>query len=362
MNTTDIQRKVLSQPKDHSSVESRAIYYAVISGILTLLVGLAYFGYFYDGTSAPLFGRMSIGSLSIVAASLLAFFGYLYVMYQGRQFKKTSKLRVKFYSFFDMFALSFIHATIVFLVTSVAFYVLSGAFIGVNIDIYLANVIAAVTTTATSYVVYLAASNRTAVTMSMALAVFLVAGTLTSMITANDPKWWELHLSSLGANGGISMYAFNGTLIIGGIVIAGIANQIAKDFVTLQSANNHYKRVKVGAVRWTLVLVGLFLAGVGLFPYDTMPTLHEISAGGMVFLFLFLIGGLQFLVPMFSRAFFAVSYALLIAVLLSTYLFMGISYFNLTGYEIICFIILFTWLVMFVRQVAASLHDSATSS
>lgn len=362
MNASDIQRKILSQPKNRRSVESRAIYYAAISGILTLVVGLLYFGYFYDGVNVSLFGRMSIGSLSIIAASLSAFIGYFYAMYQNRQFKKTSKLSVKFYAFFDMVASSFIHAAIVFLVTSVAFYILSGAFIGVKIDMYLASVIAAITTAVISYIVYLTASNRTAVTMSMALAVFLIAGTLTSMITAGDPKWWEIHLSSLGANGGVSMYAFNGTLIIGGIVIAGIADQIAKDFVALQNASSKYKAVKTEIIRWTLILVGLFLAGVGLFPYDTMSTLHVLSAGGMVVLFVFLIGGLWKLVPVFSRAFLGLSYGLLVAVLFSTYLYEVIGYFNLTGYEIICFIILFLWLVIFVRQIAASLHDSQVTA
>lgn len=357
MSNIDLPGKILNKPKNRKSVEARAIYYAGISGAITLLVSFAYLHFFHGSDGIPLFGRFSIGSVSIVASMLLSFVAYAYVMYQGREYKKSSRWDVKLYAFLDMVALSFIHGAIVFLVTSVAFYVLSEAFIGVRFDVYLASVLAAVVTASSTYVVYLTASNRSAVAMSMALAVFLVAGALTSMITAGDPKWWELHLSSLGANGGISMYAFNGTLIIGGVVIAGLADQIARDFVALRSINSKFKAVKIETVRWTLILVGLFLAGVGLFPYDTMPNLHQTSAGGMVFLFIFLIGGLQLLVPPFSRAFFAMSYGLLAAVLLSTYLFMGISYFNLTGYEIICFVILFTWLVIFVRQIAAALYD-----
>lgn len=357
MSNTDLPSKILNKPTNRKSVEARAIYYAGISGAITLFVSFVYLRYFHGSDGIPLFGRFSIGSVSIVASMLLSFVAYAYVMYQSREYKKSSRWDVKLYAFLDMIALSFIHAAIVFLVTSVAFYVLSEAFIGVRFDVYLASALAAVVTAFSTYVVYLTASNRSAVTMSMALAVFLVAGALTSMITAGDPKWWELHLSSLGANGGISMYAFNGTLIIGGVVIAGLADQISRDFGALRSINSKFKAVKIETVRWTLILVGLFLAGVGVFPYDTMPTPHEVSAGGMVFLFIFLIGGLRFLVPPFSRAFFALSYGLLGTVLLSTYLFMGISYFNLTGYEIICFIILFAWLVIFVRQIAAALYD-----
>lgn len=189
------------------------------------------------------------------------------------------------------------------------------------------------------------------------MAIFLVAGVLVSMITADDPYWWTMHLSSLGAGSGVSAFAFEMTLVAGGAVVACLAAYLSRDFEKLQKIDKKFTDTKIRAVQVLLVLIGIFLACVGYFPYDTNGWIHDNSASGMVVMFLALILGLRYFVPGMSRAFFLFSYVL-IGALLVCLAFYVIGYFNLTAFEISSFAIVFSWLVVFIRQVAAALADS----
>lgn len=244
------------------------------------------------------------------------------------------------------------------LLTAIIFFVVSDAFTGLVLDGYISSVLVATTVAVTSYVVYLVGVGVSTVMIANALAVFLVAGVLVSMITADDPYWWQ-HLSSLGAGSGVSAFAFEMTLVMGGAVVACLAAYLSRDFQQLQSLNTQFTDTKIRTVQTLLALIGLFLAFVGYFPYDTNPAIHDNSASGMVVLFLALILGLRFLVPGMSRAFVLFSYVLM-GVLIACLVLYVIGYFNLTAFEIASFAIVFSWLVVFIRQVAAALVDAHT--
>lgn len=357
MNTPSPLDFALAPSKNQRSVEARAIYVAAAFAAIAFVLALIYFA---GHPNLPIFGRVSIGTTSIVLSAIASFLSYYYVLYQNRKPRKGQSKARKAYLTFNMVALSFIHAAIVFLLVTVWFYVVSQAFQGARIDGVASSVLVATTVGVTSYVVYLVAGAKTTLMVSTALAIFLVAGALTSMITAQNPYWWQIHLSNLGGSGGFSAYAFNLTLIIGGAVVACIADLIADDFRRLAAINKKYSGVKVRTLRTMLMLIGLGLAGVGLFPYNTMDFLHNVSASGMVFLFLALVIGLRIFVPSFSHAFVWFSYAMLGIIFLSLYLFVGVGYFDLTSFELICFVVLFGWLVVFIRQIAAAYQDELT--
>ena len=340
--------------KSYQSIEARAIYFAGIAGTVSCITALFYF-WGYEGV--PIFGRVSIGTTAIVLSSVAAFIGYFLVLYQGRERRGQPSPIHKTAAYLNMFALSFVHGALVFLLATIVYFVFSEAFTGVMIDKYASSFIVAATVVVAAYSFYLIAANATTMMISSALAVFLVCGVLTSMITASDPYWWQMHISSLGTGGGISSYAFNLTLIIGGAVVISIANLIARDFVKLRTLDSRFKKANIGWVRTLLMLIGAGLVGVGLFPYDTHTMLHNISASGMFFLFVGMIIGLRPLVPSFSNAFFIFSYVIIGILVICLLLFMQVGYFDLTAFEMISFVILFSWLVVFIRQIAAALHD-----
>ena len=182
------------------------------------------------------------------------------------------------------------------------------------------------------------------------------------MLTASNPYWWDDHFSSLGAGGGVSGYAFNLTLIIAGLVIVALSRYITSDFGKLRQEGRISQKAKVGILQALLVGIGIALAFVGLFVYDEFPTIHNVSAGGMAILFLGIVALLPFITPGFTLAFFAASYSLRLALFVSVWLYMGIHYMNLTVFELVAAAIIFTWVVVFVRHVAALLNDTASAA
>lgn len=96
----------------------------------------------------------------------------------------------------------------------------------------------------------------TTTTVSAVLALFLVSGVMTSMITADDFYWWEIYFSSLGGVQTFSGYAFNLTLIIAGMVTVALSDFVAADFSRLKHTGR-FVRDKVSVVRGALACIGL---------------------------------------------------------------------------------------------------------
>ena len=335
------------------SIESYAIYSAGIALVVAFLTSVLYF----HGDTVPLFGRHSIGVVASVLGTVAAFIAYLAASYRARihlvQLHTFQRMRL----YLTTFALAFVHASIGMLLIAGSFYIVADAFVGLYLDSYASATIAAIITAMASYITYLSASRMSSERVSTALAAFLVSGALTSMITAEDPNWWNQHFSSLGASGTLSAYAFNLTLIVAGIVIVSLSDYVAEDFAKLKSKSSTYRNIRTNTIRVVLALIGVFLAFVGVFVYDAYPLIHNTAAGGMAILFVGLVVALPLLTPSFPKAFFGLSYVLMATIVFCYWLWQGLDYFNLTTFELLAAAIIFSWLVVFIRQIAAIVHD-----
>jgi len=330
--------------------EARALYFAFGTAAVVFVLSCL----FFYGKSIPLFGSPSIGTLASVFAMLAAVVAFYTVEFMKDKPQKRSVLaRVVLTG-----SLAFVHAAVGLLLTTGIFFILHDAFIGLAFDWATASLITAGYVAAMGYIFYLSAALMNALRLSATLAVFIVSGALTSMITAQDPYWWQLHFSSLGAQGTLSSVAFNLTLIVGGLVIMSLADYVSNDFSKLQDTDKRYAAVDRRLIRVLLTLMGLFLAFVGIFKYDDYVLMHNASAGGMAIIFAVLVILLPRIAPVFSRAFTIFSYALLAGLVVSFWLFNGrFHYLNLTAFELIAFGVVFAWLIVFIRQIAASLED-----
>lgn len=347
--------RALEPSKTQRSVESRALYYAFSAGAVAFVIALIAF---WNSTGVTMSGWGSIGSVAVILSTIAAFVGYFYVMYQHRPPVNKKPVRHRLRVFLTMFALSFVHAAITFLVLMAGFYLVAQAFQGATIDKYASSVLVAVTVGVTGYGMYLIAVHMSASLVSAALAVFLIAGALTSMITASNPYWWEMHLSSLGgAGGGASAYVFNITLAIGGAVIVCVSDMIASDLTELRKESKRLSERNIAAVRIVLTLIGIALAFVGIFAWNVHALVHNVSAGIMVVLFIWLMIALPRLVPVLSKTFYVFSAVILWSLIVGMILYYFVGYFNLTAYELFCFAVLFGWLIVFIRQIAAALLD-----
>ena len=102
------------------------------------------------------------------------------------------------------------------------------------------------------------------------------------MITNTDPRWWERHFSQLGTGGGAGAWAFNGTLVIAGLLVATIGSYLGRDL------HRWMGDAALRRIFWVVALFGLTgisLTIVGLVPLTTSPIAHNIAAFGTLILF-----------------------------------------------------------------------------
>jgi len=345
-------------PKSQSTVESHAIYAAFIGGILGFAVGLLVF---WSGDVSLFTRGISLGFVGSILGGIVALVTFLIVTatHSEKHSKQSWWAYVK--GHVSTWSLGLVHGLLAFIIYALMFYVVNESFLDAHIDVWSASLLLALSTGFAAYAVYLSASTMNAVRVSILLALFLISGTFISMLTAGNPHWWNDHFSSLGAGGGVSGYAFNATLIIAGLVIVALSRYITEDFKKLKQQGQISQKAKVGILQALLVGIGIALAFVGLFVYNEFPAMHNTSAGGMAILFLAIVILLPFITPGFTAAFFIASYSLLVALFVSVWLFIAAHYFNLTVFELVAAAIIFTWVVVFVRHVAAMLSDEMTA-
>ncbi|MDA4895088.1 DUF998 domain-containing protein [Streptomyces sp. MS2A] len=97
--------------------------------------------------------------------------------------------------------------------------------------------------------------------LSVLLFAFLAIGTLFAMLTASDPRWWERNFSQLGIGPG--GWAFNGTLVVAGLLVATVGSYVGRDLHRL-CGDPDIGRIGRTVVLWALA--GAALAGTGITP------------------------------------------------------------------------------------------------
>jgi hypothetical membrane protein len=171
------------------------------------------------------------------------------------------------------------------------------------------------------------------------------------MLTAENPQWWQENLSALGTSSDVSGVAFNFTLIVAGVVVTTLAGYATATLAaTAKTASaRHQVRVLEGGI----VLIGVFLAGVGLFPVDERFGIHTLVASGMVVVFASLIVRIRALVPSISGTFAALGWVFLAVIVVAAVLWFPVGYYNLTAVELIASSLVFAWLIVLIRNLAA---------
>ncbi|CAN7157759.1 hypothetical protein LJR045_000161 [Microbacterium sp. LjRoot45] len=230
------------------------------------------------------------------------------------------------------------------------FALLARAFIGVEANGFWTVTLLAVLTGLSGYLSYLSASRMTTQRLTSLLVSFIGIGSLAAMVTTSDPQWWELHFSQLGTFGDLSSFLFNGTLVAGGLLVTTFTLFVDRDLRAVGDGGSVPAR---RAVTTALVVMGVMLACVGIFPVDVNLLLHNLSASGMALMYLVLLAGGPWLLRGMPRTYFLASWAFLAALVASIVLF-AVGYFGLTAFEIVVFALIFGWLAVFIRFLSAA--------
>ncbi|HEY8319944.1 MAG TPA: DUF998 domain-containing protein [Amnibacterium sp.] len=341
--------QVLRRPlADAASVESVGLVAGaivfVVGGVTTFLIA--------DGRDLPISGPGSVGEIvaiggAIVAAVVLVAVALLLRRREARLHGTVRPGRLRLHPL-DAIALAVAHAIIALLAWTAIAAVVELSFIDAVVFPFSAALLAGVAMAVTAYAAFLSAAHLSATSLSLVLAVFLVVGMFASMLTASDPHWWQKNLSSLGITGDVSALAFNLTLIIAGVIVSAIAHAAT---VALPDGTRAERRGRA-SVRTSLVLIGVFLACVGIFKADVFFWVHTLVAVGMLVVFAVLVVRLPRTIPAMPRVF-----RLLGDVFLGVIAFLAVlyvtGYYNLTAVELVSAILIFSWIILFLRNTGA---------
>jgi hypothetical membrane protein len=326
------------------SLETLALAVGVVSFVLAGFAALIAFGF----GAAPISGPGSVGQFAAIASSIVAFAAVVGGRLALRVRGEHERLHVLDY--IDNAALAFAHAVIALLGWTLVAVILEQAFIGAEVFALPVLVLSGAAAAMSGYVAFFSATHMDLQLLAVVLAVFLVLGVLASMLTASDPQWWKDNLSALGMSSNVSAFAFNITIIVAGFLVTTLARYATRGIPT-QNPNG------VGRVRVCLILVGVLLGLVGVFPVDRFFALHTGVASGMVVAFGVLVIGLPRWITAVPRPFVVVGWTFL-AVTLVLAVFFAIGYYTLTAVELVAGILVFTWIVLFIRNAAALEQDS----
>ncbi|WP_337006974.1 MULTISPECIES: hypothetical protein [unclassified Microbacterium] len=339
-------------------MESQAIYVALIAGSLGALAGLILA---LTVPPLPMAGDWSFGAvLAVMAAATAAVAGT--IGYWGGRTAHGQEWRQNLSSVtftINTIAVVLVHVVLAALTVLVVYIVLGLGFVGLLVDLFWSVVLAAVTLGLTGYITYLSVSRMTTQRMSTLLMAFVAIGTIAAMITTTDKSWWGTHFSHLGTFWSVSSLLFNGTLVVGGLLVTAFAVYLANDLRALVKRGILQRASSSRVISIMFIVMGVMLAGVGLVPVNVSRPIHNICASGMAVMFIGLLVAGPWVVRGMPRAYFIASGAFLAAVLLSTALFV-VGYFGLTAFEIIVFALVFGWIAVFIRFLGVA--DQATEA
>jgi hypothetical membrane protein len=340
----------MSDRNKHAAVtsEARALY--IGSGAFILLGVTAFL--LVGREPVALSGRGSAGEIAALGTAVLGGAAVVAGSLQPRppvapQIRGGGRTR----NAIDIAALALAHACTFLLGWLALFAIFQLAFIGAVLYPIAAAILIGTAGAISAYVAYLSALSMTAYRLAALLAAFLVTGILTSMLTAEDPLWWQNHLSALGTTSDVSGMAFNVTLIVAGVVVttlAGYSTATLKATANTPSALRRVRRLEGG-----IVLIGAFLACVGLFPVDERFGLHTMFASGMAIVFGTLVVRIRALVPSISATFALLGWVFLAVIGVAAVLWFPVGYYNLTAVELIAGSLIFAWLIVLIRNLAA---------
>lgn len=339
-------------------VETEAVVAGVIAAVAGAIVALVLF----LGTLTPLWtlGR-SVGvvaGLSVLVAGVVGS-ATAYLRSRRSPGQEWRRHLPRWKSIVDVTTVALVHASIGAILTVAIFVVLQRSFAGLEVDAFIGTLSVVASAGFAAYLVYSSASTITTRKMSTLLVSFMAVATLASISAVEDPMWWQYHFSQLGISDDFSATLFNGTLIVAGFFVTTFSLYLSRDLTTLVDRGVLVRRWAPRFYGSVFVILGLMLAGVGLFPLDVSIAMHNGCAAGMAASFAAMVLGSPAILHGLPRRFFVFCYATFGLLIGGFLLYAPIAYWNLTAFELVAFSLIFGWITVFIRFVnALTTHPS----
>lgn len=257
--------------------ESRAIWATVICFLLGAGVGMLVLW----GSPRPIAGEGSVGLPAAFTAAAIAAAFFVVSTFMHRRGEHAAMPRWQIIiSSVSAVALTIAFAGVTALGVLLASEVLGVGLQGLELPALGGGIVTGVASAVGGRLAFDAGIGLTTSDLATLLFSYLLIGTLFAMLTAADPRWWETNFSQLGLGDGA--WAFNGTLVIAGILAGTVGSYIGRDLHRILGDG------ALGRIAWMVVLwvaTGIALAGVGLFPQENIVVLHNVAAVSTLVLF-----------------------------------------------------------------------------
>ncbi|XPP25484.1 MAG: DUF998 domain-containing protein [Leucobacter sp.] len=339
--------------------ESRASYWAIAAFLFTAAVYLIW----VQGAHLPLAGDFdSLGTIAawITGVCTAAAFAVAFVIAvrHGRLGWRRELPIPK--RIVDGVALTVAFAAVSALSVEAIANIFQRGFQGLTVDPLGGAALAGAAAAVFAYAGSLLGARTTTVSIAMLATLVLFIGTMASMLTSPDDRWWELHFSQLGNQSGSgSAIAFNGALILTGLVIVAFADYAARDAAhglalrRIDDGRFWSTRRRARTISWLLIAIGALMCVVGLVHDEVNTVVHVGAASGMVVVFGLLAVFTLSVAPELPRSFAALTAIVLAGIIASAVLWVPVGYLNLTGVEFVSAGLLFTWFVVYARTISA---------
>lgn len=334
-----------------AAIESRATQLAVgafvVAAILTTLLML--------GRRLPLAGEGSLGNIAAWCAGAGAGLAYLlaHLVETKRGLHRWRGELPRAKRIFDAFALTLATGMLAYLGIMAIASLFQLGFQGLTVDPVGGGVLAGAAAAAMTYIGALVGSRVTSESIALLATLQLFTGTMASMVSSPDASWWQLHFSQLGNEAGQSGYRFNVSLIITGFVLIALSNYIGNDVRRGLVARDADDPKLVRLLSWLFAAIGICMAIAGAVPDAENIVVHVGAASGMLVVFAVLVFvSLRRIVDV-PRELAVFSLIVVVGIVVAVLLWVPFGYYNLTGTEFMAASLLFAWLTVYVRTLAA---------
>lgn len=327
----------------------------MIPSLIMTVIFYAFFS-FRSETLIPLSGRISVASINILLGLVSSLVTFAFYFTRGKR-KDSPNLEKIYWRNFPTIMVSF--AIIMLIGMLFAFWVIGRLFEGLYIDIYLASLFALIFLSVINYAVISFVLVLSASLMTKLLVTVILSGVVIAMITNSEAQWWQANLSFLGTQEASNAWQFNLTLMLSAFLLIALIDYL---FVSLKEQFSNHKGLTV--LRILLTVMAICLGLVGYFPADgpgRMPEYHNESAAMLVYTVIAMIIGIKWLIPQVTREFLFISLGIGATLFVVTLLFVNGIYMTLTGFEIIAFLLAFSWLMLLLQHLERKTHPPIPS-
>lgn len=339
------QKIVIEPKKKRAGNQTLSLRWFLIP---TSVISILFLGYlFYTGKNQiALVGPGSIANYALSIGVLSGVLSFIFFFVKGKRDQITTQSKDIYWRNFPTILLSFIVILVFSLL--VLFKVIGLVFIGATFDHFTSAMIFFLFAGVINYFMIYSALSITPAKLTSLLIFVIIGGVLLAMITNRDHQWWQFNFSFLGTIEAKNRWQFNVTLMFSSLLMVALIDGL---FVELQKAIPNSRRLTT--LRILLTLTALDLGAVGLFPYTEtgrFQGVHNHVAEYLVYLIVILIVGIKWLLPRVTKEFLTISYLIAAALVAVVILFQGVHYLSLTAFELLSFMLAFSWIVLLLQN------------